>query len=157
MKISEVWVAAAVVVMMSGALAAAPDGKSFEGIVRQGLLHRPQDVAPSEQVIVPRPPEEARPKGSLLATAQHPPRRIDTEELLRRKHGFYEGHVICRSLPGAVGPVSPVAGGRPTDLAVGQGAELGTVVYWLLLAATALGALWLLIKVFLNKLHTRTC
>jgi len=147
MRHVRVLVAAAAVLTACAAVHAAPKTEPPDGEFHPERLHRPQDCAPPEQIIVPRPPLEARPKGSLISTAQHQPRRVDTHELLRRKYDLYAGRQVTHSLPGAGGPVSPAAVETPAGLTPPQGLTLADVAFWSFVAVCALTALWLLAKV----------
>ncbi len=115
------------------------------------LIHRPQDVAPPEHIIVPRPAVEARPKGTLLRTAQHRPRHIDTDELLRRKYDLYAGRIVTHSLPGAAGPVSRMAVQEPAKLHTTDGLNFAAIAYWSFISACTVTGLWLLAKVLCNR------
>ena len=124
-----------------------PDEEKFHA----ERLHRPQDTAPPKQIIVPRPPSDYRPKGSLLATAHHQPRRVDTAELHRRKLNLYAGHIVTHSLPGPGRPVSPVAVTRTPRVETREGPNFAVITYWSFIAVAAFVTLWLLAKAFQQK------
>jgi hypothetical protein len=132
------------------ALCAEDGGGPGEAVVAPGTLHRPQDVAPQELVIVPRPPEEYLPKGSLLAAGARGPRQVDLDDLRRRMLDMYAGKPATDSLApvdgAAVAPAPAPPPGRPRDEERG----LAALVYWSLIAGCAVSALWLLLKVYLN-------
>jgi len=130
-------------------LAADQQAASGEEDVPPGLLHRPQDVAPPELIVVPRDPSEYRPKGGLLSAAQHQPRRVDADELLRRKYDLYDGRVVSQSLSGPGGPVSSLPARQPTGPDAGGNRNLADIGYWSFVAVCALVASWLLTKVIL--------
>ena len=118
--------------------------------VRTGVIHRPQDVAPPELVIVPRPPEEYLPKGSLLATGARGPRQVDLDELRRRKLDMYAGKASTDSLPLAAGAVCPVASLPVPQPVRPPQRDLAALLYWSVVAGCLLGAAWLFLRVFLN-------
>lgn len=145
----------AAMLALCGVLGADEPGESPRNVVPPDRLHRPQDVAPPELVIVPRPPSEYRPEGSLLRTAHHRPRRVDIEELHRRKLDMYAGHVIPHPLPSPSGTVSSVARAKPEALKPGQERNLAGTAWWCLVAGCAVAAFWLFGKVFINLCRGR--
>ena len=153
MRPTRILTTVSVVLVACAMLRAAPKPEPPKEEFHPELLHRPQDVAPPEQIIVPRPALEARPEGSLIRTAQHQPRRIDTDELLRRKYDLYAGRKVTRSLPGAGGLVSPADVREPAALQTRQGFTLAAVAYWSFIAVCVLAALWLLAKVLRSRTH----
>jgi hypothetical protein len=137
-----------------GSLAAAPDDGERAGVLPAGKLHLPQDTAPPEQVIVPRPTVEARPKGSLLAQAEAPARQIDVDELYRRKRLLYGGGGFSDSLPGT-GPEAPLARRRQGAL-TRVSSRWGQLTFWLLVSVAGLTTCVLLIKTAMSRLRTRS-
>ena len=132
----------------------ADDAPEEERVV-PGTLHRPQDQAPAELVIVPRPPEEYLPPGSLLSTGVRAKRPVDLEELHRRKLSMYAGRPETRSLPST----SDAPAGPPplvlADAPLAPGTNFGALVFWSLVSCCVVVTLWLLLRVLL-ALRTRT-
>jgi len=126
-----------------------PEGEEFH----PERLHRPQDTAPPEQVVVPRPPSAYRPKGSLLATAHHQPKRVDTDELRHRKLNLYAGHIVTRSLPAPGDPVFPLSVARAPDVETTRRPNLALIIYWLFIAAATAVTVWLLARAFQQNLR----
>ena len=124
--------------------AAAPE----EQYVPPGRVNRPQDFAPPDLVIVPRPPEEYLPQGSLLAAGAREKRQVDLDELRRRKIAMYAGRLETRTLPSdSDGPSAE----RPLaiDLPPAPPANLGVVVFWSVVAACIAVSLWLFLRIAL--------
>ncbi len=118
----------------------------------KGKIHRPQDTAPDEQIIIPRPAVECRPEGSLLSKAYHNPAKVDTDELHRRKKQFYAGSKINQSLTRPEGYTLMAAPRRNTAAPREMDSHLGyaEATFWALVAACALATAWLLAKSFIS-------
>jgi hypothetical protein len=135
-------------VLATAAASFAADNAPAEETVRPELVHRPQDQAPAELIIVPRPPEEYLPEGSLLAAGAREKRQVDLDELRRRKIEMYAGRLETRTLPSASDAPSA---GRPLalELPPAPQANFGVVVFWSLVAACVAASLWLFLRVAL--------
>jgi hypothetical protein len=118
--------------------------------VPPGVIHRPQDVAPPELIIVPRPPSEYLAPGSLLSTARHEPRQVDTDELLRRKYDLYAGGMVTHSLPGPGGTGSPIVPGGAAE-PESRRLNPAAVTWWTFIAACMGLASWLLAKTIIHN------
>lgn len=156
MRRLKTFIAAATALAVCAALAAGEKKKPADEDFHPELIHRPQDLAPPEQFIVPRPPVETRPKGSLLRKAHHQPRRIDTSELLRRKYALYAGEIVSHSLPTPGGPVSPLPPRQAAEFQPKNDRNFAAVAFWAVIAACATAALWFLLKVLRNRRRTET-
>jgi hypothetical protein len=106
-------------------------------------LKRPQDFAPPELVVVPRPAEEYLPKKSLLAQGVGGRRPVNAAELHRRQLAMYSGVRQTNSVPGiagdATGPVvAPVTSLPPAEFNWGAAAFWGSVGLMVLVALALL-------------------
>jgi|GEM_PF-5819256 hypothetical protein len=153
MKALSIILAAAGCLLACTVLAAEEQSPADERLVPPAVLHRPQDVAPKEQIIVPRDPMECRPKGGLLAGAQHQPRRVDMDELRKRQLGFFAGRMTTESLPLAGVPVSPPPPPELPD--VTSGTNFAEIAYWSFIAACSFIAAWLLARMVMNACRRR--
>ena len=154
-----------IVILVLAVCAAAPglwargDGKKRddENELRRELIHRPQDVAPPEQVIVARPYTDYRVEGGLLRQAAHQPRRVDLDELARRKRGLYAGKTYTNRLP-ALGEADGVIA-QQAPIVIRDGRERGSlavIAYWTVMMACGVAAAWLLMKSVLTRLPARS-
>ena len=134
-------------------LRAEEDAPPSDGVIRPGQIHRPQDVAPPELVIVPRCACDYRPPGTLLATALHQAVRVDADELLRRKYDCYDGKLVNSSLPTDAGPVLFVPAGALTENRSTDDRNLAVITWWIFITGCVVTTAWLLTRTFRNWLR----
>jgi hypothetical protein len=154
MRIALILSGVLMLVFVSAALPA-DDGGAKKDDAASGVIHRPQDVAPPDLVIVPRPASDYRPEGSLLSQAAHQPRMVDLDELARRKQAQYAGETFTGELP--VPGCAAVASVPPTPMPPQDVEERGmaSVFYWSVTGAMVLAAFWLTLKACLYLMRDR--
>jgi len=146
------------VVMLAAAAATCADGgkPSPEDEANRSRLHRPEDTAPPEQIIIPRPYTDYRAKGSMLAKARHQPKRVDVDELRRRRLDMYKGQRTSRTLPGASQSGVPHVAQTPVGVVVEDRVSTAAVAFWSFIAACVLCAAWLITRVVLSRRTAET-
>lgn len=142
-------IVAALLGMLSPALCAEGGAADSADNTPPAHLNRPQDYAPAEMVIVPRPPEEYLPKGSLLSGASREKRLVDVDELRRRKLAMYEGETQTSALPASSGAPTP-SSPKALPATSSAGTEYGAMAFWAFIGACALAAAGLLLHVALE-------
>ncbi len=135
-----------IVALASAAVRAEDNAPSCAHPAIPPKLKRPQDFAPPRLTVVPRPPEEYRPKNSLLATGVGGRRQVDTAELHRRQLAMYSGERQTDSLPGLTGNmpmpvVAPVRALSPSET------NYGAIAFWTFVVLSLLLSVALIARV----------
>jgi len=135
--------------LLSAALAGDAARVAPADMANRHRLKRPEDIAPPEQIVVPRGASEYRPEGSLLSTAEHRPQQVDLDELHRRKLKLYAGRRVSESLPRADGAQNH-AEAQTTSVDVRtEGGTAAAFVFWSFISLCVLLAAWLTTRTLL--------